>query len=65
MLMHVAGVPSSSSFWAAAGAGAIISAGLMHMLSFEEVEDFITNRPNYPQAGQVKCCNHDFDAELK
>ena len=50
-------VPSASfstlSCLAAAGAGAIISAGLMRMLSFEEVEDFITSRTRYPPAGQV------------
>ena len=44
---------STSFSLTAAGAGAIISAGLMRMLSFEEVEDFITNRARYPPAGQV------------
>ena len=61
-MLRTAGVSTSSSSLSAAGAGAIISAGLMRMLSLEEVEDFITNRPFYPQAGQGCWCDNDCDA---
>ena len=38
-----------------AGAGAIISVGLMRMLTFHEAEEFMRNRTRYPQAG-LECC---------
>jgi len=41
-----------------AGAGVIISSGLMRMMTFQEVEEFLTNRSIYQSGG-----DHDQDHE--
>lgn len=35
-----------------AGAGVIISSGLMRMMSFQEVEEFLTNRSIFQSGGE-------------